>query len=300
MKKKSNKIVFFGSGPVAAKSLGLLKDSFQIEAVITKSSTKKLMQDVVSETTVFCANSKKELDNLIDEENLSSKVAILIDFGIIVSQRVIESFALGIINSHFSLLPELRGADPITFSLLSGQSKTGVSLMLLSAGMDEGLILAQSDYKIKKTTDSSILTADLIDLSDGLLKACLSEYMDGKIIPIDQVSAAEMMGLSPIPTYSRKLTKEDGLIDWSKDAVELEREIRAYREWPKSYTNIKGIDLIIRQADVVNASGSPGEYRSDKKSLLIFCGKEALDIKVLQPAGKKEMPVSAFLNGHSL
>lgn len=300
MTKKSNKIVFFGSGPVAAKSLSLLKDYLEIEAVITKDSTKRLMQTVVSETTVLCANSKTELNSLIKNERFNSKIAVLIDFGIIVNQEVIDSFQLGIVNSHFSLLPQLRGADPITFSLLSGQAKTGVSLMLLSAGMDEGLILAQSEYEIKPDTNATKLTDDLIDLSDGLLKACLPEYVNGNIVPISQTSAAEMMGLSPTPTYSRKLTKEDGLIDWTKDAIQIEREIRAYREWPKSYTVVCGINLIIRKADVVNVTGEPGKYKADRKSLVIYCGKDALDIKILQPSGKKEMPISAFLNGYKI
>lgn len=300
MTKTSNKIVFFGSGPVASRSLELLKASFDIECVITKPSTQKLMQSVVSKTTVLCASNKSELDELILNNKFESQIAVLIDFGIIVSQEVIDSFPLGIVNSHFSLLPEWRGADPITFSILSGQQKTGVSLMLLSSGMDEGLILAQAECEIDKEANSISLTKDLVELSDALLKNCLPTYIDGGISPLDQTTSAQMLGVSTTPTYSRKLTKEDGRIDWSKDADVLEREIRAYYEWPKSYASLNGSDVTIRKATVVNKSGKSGGYEFDKKNLVIFCGKNALQIEVLQPSNKKEMPITAFLNGYKL
>jgi methionyl-tRNA formyltransferase len=300
MTQKLNKIVFFGSGPVAAKSLALLSEIFDIEAIITKPSTTKLMSGVVFKTTIHAVSNKLELDELLQKNKFSSDVGILIDFGIIVSQEVIDKFALGIVNSHFSLLPEWRGADPITFSILSGQKKTGVSLMLLSAGMDEGLILAQAECEISEDANSISLTADLIELSDSLLYNCLPLYIDGSLLPLDQTSSANMMGLSPTPTYSRKLTKEDGRIDWTKDARFIEREIRAYYEWPKSYTTLNNIDVTIKNAQIIKMDGEPGKYEYDKKSLVIFCGKDALSIKTLQPAGKKEMPISSFLAGYKL
>ena len=300
MSKTSNKIVFFGSGLVASKSLELLNDSFDIECAITKSSTKELMQAVVPKTTVLCVNNKIELDEVIKKSGFESKIAVLIDFGILISQQSIDSFPLGIINSHFSLLPQWRGADPITFSILSGQEKTGVSLMLLSAGMDEGLVIAQAECKITTEMNNALLTQELIDLSDALLKDCIPLYINGGIEPIDQTSSAELMGISSFPTYSRKLTKEDGLIDWHKPAEVIEREIRAYSEWPRSYTKINGIDVIIRSAKVVNQPGPAGKYSFDKKGLVIYCGQDALDVKTIQPAGKKEMPISAFLNGNKI
>src|SRR5690349_4191168 len=136
MKKISEPITFFGSGPVAAESLRLLAQSFTIEAVITKprpahhkGSVPVLELAEKLQIPVRTASTKSELDALFDSRPVKSRVAILIDFGIIVSQQVIDYFEYGIINSHFSLLPEWRGADPITFSILSGQPRTGISLM---------------------------------------------------------------------------------------------------------------------------------------------------------------------------
>src|SRR5690606_4373254 len=148
MNLKTESCVFFGSGPVAARCLELLLEHTEVEAVITKprpvGHRGKVPVLELAESrglTVYTAADKSALDTLISENNLLSHYAILIDFGIIVSQAVIDSFPLGIINSHFSLLPQLRGADPITFSILEGHDKTGVSLMLVERGMDTGKLI---------------------------------------------------------------------------------------------------------------------------------------------------------------
>src|SRR5687768_10593623 len=132
MNKKSEPIVFFGSGPVAAESLRLLAQDFTIEAVITKPRAAHHKGDVPVLTLAESlglptetAYDKKSLDKLFETKAFKSRLGVLVDFGIIVSQAVIDYFPFGIVNSHFSLLPEWRGADPITFSILSGQKETG-------------------------------------------------------------------------------------------------------------------------------------------------------------------------------
>lgn len=300
MTKKLAKIVFFGSGPVAEESLKRLLDTFDIECIITKKSTLNEMKNLVDTGKVFGVSNKLELDELIKTQNFSSEIAILIDFGIIVSQTVINKFPLGIVNSHFSLLPQWRGADPITFSLLSGQEKTGVSLMIISTGMDEGKILGICEETIDKKDNAKSLTNKLIRLSNKQINAVLPLYIAGKISAIDQVESASLNNAPTQVTYSRKLTKQDGQIDWIKSAEVLEREIRAFITWPKSYTKLNSTDIIIKKASVVKESGKPGKYKSDKKSLIVFCGQDALNIESIQPAGKKEMPIGAFLAGYKL
>jgi methionyl-tRNA formyltransferase len=165
MTKMSEQIVFFGSGPVAAKSLEMLINNFNVEAVITKPQKPghsdylpvlELAQKLGIKT--YTALNRKELNNVFEDRPTKCRLAILIDYGIILSQDVIDYFPLGIVNSHFSLLPEWRGADPITFSILSGQEKTGVSLMILSAGLDEGPLLVQESIKLDSSIDSIELT----------------------------------------------------------------------------------------------------------------------------------------------
>lgn len=311
-------IVFFGSGPVAARSLELLVQNFSVEAVVTKPKPAHHhgnfpVLDVAEalKLPVKTVANKTELDELIATKPFTSTVGVLIDFGIIVSQKAIDYFPKGIVNSHFSLLPEWRGADPITFSILSGQKQTGVSLMLLVQKMDEGPLLAQGIYDIVEGETTPSLTHNLINLSDALLRDTLAAYVNdtphpesgAAINPASQEEVCTMMDKPYEPTYSRKLTKADGKIDWNKPAEQLEREIRAYAEWPKSYTVLAGKDVIITKAHVVpvnHPSEKPGDVTLVKEvgELLVECSNGTLSIDILKPAGKKEMTVKEFLAGY--
>jgi len=290
MKNESKKIVFFGSGPVAAASLEFLAKHFSIEGIITKSVpahhkglapveelTKKL------HIPVYFANTKLELDNLIDSHKFNSQLGIIVDYGVIVSQKTIDSFELGIINSHFSLLPEWRGADPITFSILSGQEKTGVSLMLIEPTLDTGKLLTRKSLKISSNETAPSLTDRLVSLSNILLKQYVSEYVDGLIKPKKQ----------PHPdraTYSRKLTKNDGIIDWKKPATQIEREIRAFQGWPRSRSTIDGKEIIITKAHVSS---------SKTNQLDIVCGdNKYLSIDELIAPSGRTMSDKAYINGY--
>lgn len=299
--KNSGKIsvVFFGSGPVAARCLELLMQNFDIEAVVTKPKPPHHKYEVpvlqVAQKyglPILTASDKKELNTLIAANTFGSHLAILIDFGIIVSQQVIDTFPLGIVNSHFSLLPRWRGADPITFAITSGDTKTGVSLLLIDAGMDTGKLLTTRTIQLSPNETSATLTERLIHLSDELLIEFIPQYITGDVIPKNQ----------PHPNrakYSRKLTKQDGIIDWSMPAEQIERNIRGYIEWPQSRATLNGLDVIITSAQVVATTGIPGEYTINGKELIIYAATNALSVKALKPAGKKEMPVSAFLAGYS-
>jgi len=298
MKKTSKPVVFFGSGPVAAKSLRLLAQDFDIEAVVTKPRPQHHKGDVpvirVAESLglpIHTVINKRTLDELIATNPFTSTVAILVDFGIIVSQEAIDYFEHGIINSHFSLLPEWRGADPITFAILSGQKVTGVSLMMLVEAMDEGPILGYGVYELEPDTTTPELTDALITLSHALLTTIVPGYLAGSIVPQPQTTEIE-------PTYSRKITKGDGIINWQKDANQLEREIRGFIEWPKSHAVIATKEVIITKAHVADFPGPPGTFDVISKQLVAYCGEKSLVIDSLKPAGKQEMTGQAFLAGY--
>jgi methionyl-tRNA formyltransferase len=301
MKKSKTSLVFFGSGPVAAESLRLLALIFDIESVITKPSTEREMRSVCVNSPLLKVSNKTELDTLISEHNFSSKLAVLIDFGIIVSQKVIDKFPYGIINSHFSLLPELRGADPISFAILEGKEKTGVSLMLLVEAMDEGPILSIGEETLNGNETTPELTNRLIKLSDTLLQNTIPKYLSGEIKPTDQKNIEKESNRKP--SYTRKLTKSDGVIDWQKPAIQLEREIRAYTDWPKSSAKLGGVELIITKAYTVPSNSpdsKPGEimYVPETKSLGVETKNGTLYIEKLKPIGKKEMDIAGFLAGY--
>lgn len=293
-------IVFFGSGPVAAQSLQLLKSHFRIEAIITKPTTLHEMRSCVdSSTPVYTVSNKKELDILMDTRQFRSSVAVLIDFGIIVSRKVISTFLYGIVNAHFSLLPEWRGADPITFAILSGQNMTGISLMLIDQGMDTGSLLAQANYTIPTNSTITELTSNLVQLSDEHLQTTLPRWLNDEITPIRQTE--DTAPSTSISTYSRKLTKKDGILDFHKPATVLEREIRGFSQWPRSRTILAESDIIIVEATTsqIHYSDTIGDvFITSDKQIIIQCGVGSLTIQKLQPSGKKIMNTTAYLAGY--
>ncbi len=298
--KEKISIVFIGSGPVASRSLELLSKNFLIEAVVTKPQPLHHkapfpVLEIAKQMNfpIHTVSSKAEISQLLATKPFKSMLAVLIDFGILVGLDAINYFPLGIVNSHFSLLPEWRGADPITFSILSGQKKTGVSLMVLDAGLDSGKIIVQKSLQIKSNANSTSLTNELVDLSDQLLREYLPAYSIGSVKPRNQPHPERA-------TYSRKLTKSDGIIDWQKPAIQIEREIRAYINWPKSHTRLLEKDVIITKARAIEKLHLPGDIKVtwDKNYLVIGCGNGSLLVEALQPSGKKQMSAEAFIRGN--
>ena len=304
MKKMSETIVFFGSGPVAAASLALLAEDFDIEAVITKPQPAHHKEPFpvlglaakLGIRTLTPSNGG-ELSELFGNKPVTSKIGVVIDYGIIIDQAVIDYFPLGIVNSHFSLLPRWRGADPISFAILEGDTETGVSLMLIVEKLDEGPLLAQASAPITPETTTPSLTKALIALSHELLVENLPKYLSGRLEPKPQSSKGV--------TYSRKLTKADGRIDWNKTRYRLDCEIRAFLEWPKSRTTLSNTEVIITQAHGVPGSTDgtkPGDIEviKDGGVLMVYCKDGYLCIEKLKPAGKPEMTAEAFLAGYKL
>jgi len=298
MTKKLETIVFFGSGPVAAQALEKLYLNFNIEAVITKPQPSHHIYEMpVLEVTkrlslkTFTPSNKVELSELFSKKPIKSTLGVVLDYGIIIPKDVIDYFPLGIVNSHFSLLPKLRGADPISFAILNGENNTGVSLMLIDEKMDEGPLIAQEKYPLNNSITTPLLIKDLINLSDKMLKQYLPLYFEGKIKLKVQIGE---------PTYSRKLTKEDSVLDFNKTAEVLCREVRAYLEWPRSRTQIKGINIIITKSHEIIGTGKIGNIYIKDKTLGIYTSKNIFMIDNLIPNGKKEMSVEAFLAGYKI
>jgi methionyl-tRNA formyltransferase len=297
MLKNKIPIIFFGSGPVAAASLeGILSD-FDIELVITKPRAPH-HRDVApveqlaskNKLNMAFADTKEGVDKILADRTIKSLAGLIIDYGVIISGPAIKKFPKGIINSHFSLLPKWRGADPITYCLLAGDKETGVSLMKIVPKLEEGPLIAQEKLHLDGQINAIRLTDRLVKLSNSMVKKYLPKYLDGLL-------EAGLQSDSGI-TYSHKIKKVDGIIDWKKPAVQIEREIRAYAGWPKSRTGLNGVDCIITEAKVSDGVGPPGEYRINNGSLLVFTGDRSLSIKRIQPAGKKEMSIEEFLRGY--
>jgi methionyl-tRNA formyltransferase len=301
-------IVFFGTGPVSAATLKGIHQDFDVQLVVTKplslNPRGKAHPHPVLELCeqlslpVVTVSRRSDMESYFLEHPPSVSTGLVVDFGIIIPKSVIDCFAMGIVNSHFSLLPALRGADPISGAILAGDSTTGVSLMNIVAALDEGPLLAQKQLEIPPTSTTPELTELLLELSNKCIQEVLPRYMNGLVEAHPQPS-------SPPATYTRKLSKADGVIDWGLPATIIERQVRAYAGWPGSRAVIAGRDVIVTQTMVAAASVSDSPLlsvgqigRSVEGQVVVGCGHNtSLVINRLKPAGKSEMTSQALMAG---
>lgn len=220
-----------------------------------------------------------------------AEAAVLVAYGKIVPQSIIDIFPAGIINIHPSLLPRHRGPTPIESVILAGETATGVSLMQLSSEMDAGPVYAQSDLKLVGNETKQDLADQLLTLGAQLMISHLPAILSGQLKPKPQLTS----GVS----YDKKIIKTDGQLDWQLTANQLERQIRAYAGWPKCHTKLMNSEVIITTAQVVARQGPVGKLLIESGRLGIYCQSGVLMIDRLIPAGKREMTAQAFLAGHT-
>jgi methionyl-tRNA formyltransferase len=212
-----------------------------------------------------------------------AKLAVLAAYGHIIPQPVLDEFPLGIINVHPSLLPLYRGPTPIETAILDGATKTGVSIMRLTAGMDEGPVYKQKTVNLKGDETKEDLAKRLQRLGSELLIDVLAGIADGTLRPREQPHPVRA-------TYSKLLTKQDGFIDWSKPAQMLEREVRAYLGWPRSQAKIYGHEVIVTKARVASSN--------DDGSLVMPAKDSYLEIlELIAPSGRT-MSGADFIRGY--
>lgn len=216
-------------------------------------------------------------------KSYGADIAVLVAYGRIVPQAIIDIFPKGIINIHPSLLPLHRGPTPLESVLLHGDRRTGVSVMQLVQAMDAGPVFAQKEVALKGTETKQELADMLLHIGSSMIVELLPGILD------DSVTAEAQDEQSA--TYDSLIKKEDGKIDTSKSAIALEREIRAYAGWPKSYTVLAGKDVIITKAHVSKSC--------ETNELGIKTAEDYLIIDALKPAGKSEMSAKEFLRGYN-
>jgi methionyl-tRNA formyltransferase len=301
----------------------LSKDKFEIIAVITAQDKLVGRKQVLTPSPVKKWALENNLPVLQPDKirkpewiekikKLNPELIILIAYGQIIPQEILDIPSprqgrgkYGALNIHPSLLPCWRGASPIQATILNGDTETGVSLMIMDAEMDHGPILASIKIQIPNSQTYKKLSEQLADLGANLLIKTLPDYIERKITPQSQDHEKA--------TFCKLIKKEDGKIDWNKSAEEIERQIRAFQEWPRSYTNFNGKILKILEADFENKPRIPqqveardkntdhkiGEvFLDENKNLCVQTGNAILIIKQLQLEGKKPMSARDFLNGH--
>ena len=305
------RIVYMGTPDFAVDALkALISSKHEVIGVFTqpdkpKGRGKAMQFPPVKEVAVEAGIPVYQPKRVRDAESVESiralhpDVLVVVAFGQLIPQEILDIAPYGCINVHGSLLPKYRGAAPIQWAVIDGEKESGVTTMQMDAGLDTGDMLLKTVVPLDEKETGGSLFDKLSHAGAELLLETLDALEAGTVIP-------EKQGDSPTP-YAKMLYKEMGFIDWSRPAVEIERLIRGLNPWPSAYTKLKGKTLKIWQADVCGqeAAGAGKAdvgtiLKAEKDSLWIQTGEGVLAVKELQLEGKKRMDTGAFLRGFQI
>ena len=304
-------IYFMGAGKIAVPVLKALAgaDNIDLLGIGTQVDQRAGRGKTPRPTPVgqFAAENKLEADKIesvkdplfMDKmRSLNLDFIVVVSFGQILRQELLDIPGCCCLNVHASILPEYRGASPISAAILNGDADSGIAFMKMDKGLDTGDVYKILKMPLQGNEYADSLENELGDLAAENIVEALEQIKSGQLSPRKQDEQQA--------TLTSKVKKNDGEIDWNLPAEKIEAMVRAYHPWPGAYFTLQGkkgqIKLNIIEARCVkDISGGAGEVlQADKKALLIACGKGALEILKLIPQGKKEMSGPAFLNGHRL
>jgi methionyl-tRNA formyltransferase len=302
------RIIFMGTPDFAVPALrklveGAAHDSWQVVAAVTQPDRpagrgKRLVASPVKEYAqaqglpVLQPQSLRKDPAAVEAlRQLAPDLIVVAAYGLILPKTVLEIPRFGCLNIHASLLPAYRGASPITAALLDGLTTTGVSIMVMDEGMDTGPVLTQVRHTIEPGDTTASLSQRLAELGATFLLTTLPHWVSGELKPIAQER------LSGAVSYCRLIKKEDGRIDWSQSATQIERMTRAYTPWPSAYTSWRGEPFKILQGAVVEGSAEPGQVVITPDGPAMGTGEGLLLLRTVQPAGKRALDIRSFLNG---
>ncbi len=320
------KIIFFGNERLAtgvateAQTVRqLIITGYDVVAIVSHHTDSRSRNDrkleiasVAEEYGIPLLLPDKAAEVIEQLRSFGAVIGVLAAYGKIVPQSVIDVFPYGIINIHPSLLPLHRGPIPIEAVILDGSDATGVSVMQLAQAMDAGPLYSQRQVALTDTETKQSLADNLLKIGGEMILEVLPGILDGSLSPQPQAEAAA--------TYDSLIRKEDGLLDFTKPAAQLEREIRAYLAWPGSRTSLADRNVIITAAHVkttpensaVDSVGgsrtdvaeqppsAPGDLWRAEKQFGFYTSDGVLVIDRLKPAGKQEMSATAFLAGYHI
>lgn len=302
--------VFMGTAELACASLRALiaAGKFEIAGVVTqpdrpKGRDLKLQPSPVKQVALEAGLPVWQPPRAGHPEFLAQLAGLRLDllvvaaYGQILPQAMLDMPRFGGVNVHTSLLPKYRGAAPIQWAILNDEPETGVTIMRMSATLDAGDILSQRATPILPSDDAAALHDRLASLGAELLVPTLLDFTGGRIVPRHQVEAEA--------TYARKITKDDGRVEWAGPARALWNRIRAFTPWPGAFTFLPEHShnrmMKIIRATVAEGQGEPGEIlRADKSGLVIACGHGALQLHEVQLEGRRKMTAAEMLAGHPL
>jgi methionyl-tRNA formyltransferase len=297
------RVVFLGTPDFAVPSLRALASNHDLVAVFTqpdrpKGRGKKLSLSPVKSAAevlgipVYQPERIRRSPNPELLESFGADLMVVVGYGQIIPQNIIDLPRYGILNVHASLLPKYRGAAPIQWAIANGEARTGVTIMQIDAGLDTGDMLLTRAVAIEPDETAPVLSARLAPIGAELLIDAIDQIEDGTIHRQKQNDAEA--------TFAPILKKEDGLIEWLRPAQEIYNRLRGFQPWPGAYTLFRGSQLLIARARPIERHGlTPGSISIEKHCLFVGCGHDsALELLEVQPAGKSRMTAEAFLNGY--
>ncbi|MBI6550605.1 methionyl-tRNA formyltransferase [Xenorhabdus lircayensis] len=299
----SLRIIFAGTPDFAARHLAaLLNSQYQVVGVLTRPDKpagrgKKLTPSpvkVLAEEHGIPVFQPKTLRTEESQQWVMAQQAdimIVVAYGLILPQAVLDIPRLGSLNVHGSLLPRWRGAAPIQRSIWAGDQETGVTIMQMDVGLDTGDMLLKAICPITNEDTSASLYEKLADIGPEALLNTLDLITSGKCQPETQDST--------LATYAEKLSKDEARMDWNLPAIQLERCVRAFNPWPMSFFLIDDQPIKIWQAEVITEQTTPVPgtiISADKKGIQVATADGILNITQLQPSGKKAMSATDLLN----
>ena len=303
---KPLRIVFAGTPEFAALHLAaLLSSEHEVIAVYTNPDRpagrgKKLTASAVKNLALEHNVPVYQPENFKSDEakqaliDLNADIMVVVAYGLLLPQAVLDTPKLGCINVHGSILPRWRGAAPIQRSIWAGDAQTGVTIMQMDIGLDTGDMLKVATLPIEATDTSTSMYSKLAELGPISLVDCLADIAEGKAVPVKQDDA--------LANYAKKLSKEEARIDWNNDATHIERCVRAFNPWPMSHFEVAENSIKVWQSrvDAQNSDKPAGTIlQADKSGIYVATGDGVLVLQQLQVPGKKAMPVQDILNARA-
>jgi len=298
-------LVFCGTPGFAVPALeALARAGFTVDLVVTRPDKPKGRGMEMAVSPVKQAALSLELpvaqpdtiknngDFRAQLQTLKPEAIVVVGYGRIIPQWMIDLPPLGNINLHSSVLPKYRGAAPIQWAVACGETVTGVTTMRIDAGLDTGDILLQREVPIAADDTAETLSPKLAAVGAELMVGTLRGLRERTVLP--QAQDHSRASLAPI------LRKEDGRIDFSRSAAEIHNRLRGFQPWPGAFTGFRGKQLVICSARVVIGTGlpSPGSLLVEDNRLLAGCRDCFLELVEVQPEGKKRMAARDFINGY--
>jgi methionyl-tRNA formyltransferase len=302
----AQRIVYFGNERIATGITttapvlsGLIAAGYEVAALIlsrrptTSRSAKQLEIEVIAESnSIPILYTSRPVDIFAEIVALKADIGVLVAYGQLIPKSVIDVFPCGIVNIHPSLLPALRGSTPVETTIQMGNKYTGCSLMSLTPTMDAGPIWSQEKLPLTGQETKQELADKLLKLGAKQLINILPAILDHTKEPLPQNNS--------VATYTRKIDKSDGILDWTRTAIELERQIRAYSGWPSSKMILAGMEIIVLSAHISEGPAAPqGTITTNDGTIKVATSTEWLEIDQLKPAGSRAMATSEYLRGRT-